>query len=275
MNRNTLKGDTMKLQRRNHMSTSELEKSLSSFFSTSNDYPVSYQPYKSGTFFIDILENIESPSQFSNAVQVLRSAEEDDTVVIDLQCNGGSLDATDRFVHAMRACKCPIHVIATGCVASAATVILLEGDSFELSEGFSALIHNGSTGASGKFSDFKSSAAFTTKYFEKFLQNTYEGFLTQAEITDVLKGVDIWLDGEEWLVRHNTRNEFLKEKMEVMKSHYEAMLATPEGVMAQALIDESSIEDEEMMFMEKAPVKVPKKKAVAPRKKAVAPRKKL
>jgi ATP-dependent protease ClpP protease subunit len=190
------------------------QKKLSRYGDDSNQFPISYEPHKSGTYHIYLFGAIECPTQFIGAIEVMRMASENDTIVINLQTCGGSIDATDTFIQAMRECEAPIVVRASGGVHSAGTMILLEADHFTLSENFSSLIHNGSTGSGGKFSDYKSETAFTAKWFERSLRDTYEGFLTEGEIEDVIKGVDMWLDADEWMRRAQARNEYAKRKME-------------------------------------------------------------
>jgi ATP-dependent protease ClpP protease subunit len=178
------------------------------------EFPVSFQPPRGGTFTIEILDGIMTPSQFSAAIQVLNAVTEDHQIIIDLQCRGGSLDAADRFIHAMRDCKAPIHAIATGGVHSAATLILLECHSFELSQGFNALVHCGSLGNGGNFNEYVRKAEFDIIHMKKYLESAYKYFLTEEELEGLFKGQDLWIDAKEWVRRHEARNTALKEKLE-------------------------------------------------------------
>jgi ATP-dependent protease ClpP protease subunit len=173
-----------------------------------------------GTFVIDLLHTITDPEQFSDGIKALEMADEQIGVEINLQCRGGDLGATDRFIQAMRKCKGHIHICASGIVASAGTFVLLEADSFELSENFAALCHNGSMGNGGNFNEYAVKAEFDVKYMKKALVETYAGFFSREELEDMLKGVDIWLDADQWLIRHQARNEYMKAK-------YEALTAPP------------------------------------------------
>lgn len=184
-------------------------------------FPISYESHKSGTYNIYLFGQIESPNQFIGALEVMRNATENDEVVIHLQSCGGSLDATDTLLQAMHECQAPIFCKASGGCHSAASIILLAADSFQLSDNFSSLLHNGSTGSMGKFSDYRSETAFTSKWMEKVMRNAYEGFLNEVEIENLIKGVDIWLDAEEWVQRHNNRNEYIAMKMEEFRKAIE------------------------------------------------------
>jgi ATP-dependent protease ClpP protease subunit len=177
-------------------------------------FEVTYTPTRGGTFNIYLLDIIETPRQFLNAIEVLQAASEDDTVVIHLQTGGGSLDATDMFIQAMRECEGTIIVKASGGVHSAGTIILLEADQFTLSENFNCLIHNGSCGSGGKFSDFKTEAQFTQAHMERVMHSTYKGFLTNDEILALLDGKDYWFFAEEFAARFEARNTLLQAEYE-------------------------------------------------------------
>lgn len=190
------------------------DKKQSSFFSDKPDeFYVGFIPTRSGTYRIEINDGIHSVSQFSSAILALEAAKEDDQIEIHLQCNGGNVDATDAFIHAMRGCAANIHIVATGGCHSAATHILLEGDSFELSDQFNACIHCGQDGAYGNVNEYRIKAKFDEKFRVQKFRDQYEGFLTESEIEDMLNGVDIWVDNKGWIERHQTRNAYVAKKI--------------------------------------------------------------
>jgi ATP-dependent protease ClpP protease subunit len=182
------------------------------------EFNVAYFPHKSGTYRIEIDDTIFSVSQFSTAIQALQVAKEDDDVEIHLQCNGGNVDACGAFLHAMRKCAAPIHVVATGGCHSAATHILLNANSFELSSNFNSLIHCGSTGAIGTLSEYNSKTAFDRNFLADMYRQIYEGFMTSEEIEDMLKGQDLWLDADAWMERYNKRNQYFLAKEAAAKA---------------------------------------------------------
>lgn len=199
-------------------------------FDEPSPFRVGYTPSTRGKFDIYLYGEIESPTQFVGAIDALASASEGDVVVIHLSTNGGSTDATDTFVQAMRECQGRVIVKATGGVHSAGTIILLAANEFTLSENFNSLIHNGSYGLGGKSSDVKAQAAFTEKYMERTARDTYEGFLTPEEIQQMIDGKDFWLGPEEWMERHAKREEFLRAKYGEDESEENSDEGGPEGV---------------------------------------------
>lgn len=178
------------------------------------DFPVTYTPVRSGIFNIYLFGEIVDARQFISAIEVLQAASKDDVVVIHLSTNGGSLDATDTFLAEMHDCEAKIIVKASGGVHSAGSVILMYADEFYLSENFNCLIHNGSTGAGGKFSDFRAQAKHTQAYMEKVMRKTYAGFLTEEELEALLDGKDYWLDAAEFAERFDNRQKYLAARME-------------------------------------------------------------
>lgn len=176
------------------------------------EFLVSYTPHRTGTYRIELDDEIQCVSQFSTAIQILEQAKEDDEIVIMLQTPGGSVNAGEAFIHAMRKCAAPIHIVATGGVHSMGTHILLEADSLELSHGFNALLHCGSDGAYGGVNEYRVKAAFDAKFRERQFRESYEGFLSEEEIQAMLDGKDIWLDAEGWLERAMKRSEHFQNK---------------------------------------------------------------
>lgn len=174
--------------------------------------PVSYSPAKHGVFTVDIYDYIESPTQFSNMIDALGMMDSDDEMIVNIQSGGGCLSTTDTILHALRKTKGKVHFVATGFNASAATILLLDAPSFELSSDFKALIHCGSIGDAGNLNEMRQSAGFHIKHMETLLRDTYAGFLSEQEIEDMLNGKDVLLDAQQWMERADKRNEWFEEQ---------------------------------------------------------------
>lgn len=162
-------------------------------------------------------EAIESPTDVVHHVDVMRQTEEGDCITMYVSGDGGCVSSVDLLLHEMITCQergVTIHCICTGLVASAFTFIPLYASSFELSEGFHALLHAGSARMGGSLPEFKASSTFTVKYMESRLRSVYKHFLTEDELDDMLEGKDVWLDADGWIARYKTRNEILAAEME-------------------------------------------------------------
>lgn len=195
-------------------------------YGPSPEFQVTYTPIRSGIFNIYLFGEIEDSTQFIYAIEALQSASEGDTVILHLSTNGGSLDATDTFIMALQDTAAKVIVRASGGVHSAGTVILLQADEFYLSENFNALVHNGSVGPGGKFSDWVAHSRHTKEYMETIMRRTYEGFLTPEELDAMISGKDFWMDGKEFADRFQARYEYLQEKeAEVQEAMVKALEA--------------------------------------------------
>jgi ATP-dependent protease ClpP protease subunit len=230
----------------------------SSYYSNdSQEFSVGFIPSKNGVFKIEINSSIDDVSQFSTAIQALDIAKEDDEIEIHLACcPGGSVDASGTFLHALRKCQAPIHIVASGNVSSAATHILLEADSYELANNFNSLIHNGSGGSGGNLNEWFAMSDFYKKFLYDQYKEIYLGFLSETEIEGVWKGDQIWVDAEGWHTRAVARNEYLRAKFEAQ--------AAAESAKVQAEQEAAWVKIEE----EKEPISVKKKPAA--KKKSVA-----
>lgn len=169
-------------------------------------------------WFIPIGDVLENQLDIEQCIAALYAAEEWDEVTIFLNSDGGSHHVGDSFIYAMNKCKAPIHVIATGRIASYASFILLEADSFELSPFCDVLCHSASFGSVGKMADTKQHVDFTFKQAEKMIRHYYTGFFTDEELDEIINHKKEWyMDADEFVERYNKRNELELEAMEKKK----------------------------------------------------------
>ena len=194
---------------------------------------------KSGTYVADLFGYINSPAQFSQIVTVLNNMRPDDELVINLCSLGGSLSAISSLLHAINKTEGNVHICATGSNASASTLVLLSGHSFELSEDFEALIHNGSFGIGGNFNEMRVQANFALGHMEKILRNHYQGFLSDFEIEEMLKGVDIVMGPEEWYNRATSRIEKMQAALAEMQKAEEKAARKPRTKKPLTLVPEN------------------------------------
>lgn len=161
-------------------------------------------------YVLPIGDSLDSQVDVEQAIAILHSAEEGDTVTILLSCLGGSHHVGDGLLYAMQKCKVPIHVIGTSNIASYATFVLLEADSFELSPFCDLLFHSASFGAHGKMADTLQQAEFTFKQCEKMLRYYYKHFFTEEELNRIIYDkYEHHMDVDEFCKRFELRNQAL------------------------------------------------------------------
>lgn len=151
----------------------------------------------------DVLNNL---SDVEEVVLALYEATEQDKIVLHLNCDGGACYVGDALTHAMRNCLAPIHCIATGRVASYATFVIMEADTFEMSPFTDVLCHSPSYGSYGKSQDVKEHVEFVDKQVTALVSHYYTDFLTAKELEDMLKNKrEIYMTAEEFTDRINAR----------------------------------------------------------------------
>ena len=165
-------------------------------------------------YICDVFDVLQNLTDVEETMFALGIAEPQDQVTIRLNCQGGSHVVGDALIMAMRNCAAPIHVQASGVVASYATFILLQADSFEISPFVDVLCHSASFGHGGKMSETRQVIDFQYRQAEKMIRHYYEGFFTPEEIDKIINGYEWYMDCDEFLSRFEKRNEYMQTMLE-------------------------------------------------------------
>ena len=167
------------------------------------------------TIFID--EVLVEPADWRQELDLIRTAGPDDVFHFQINSCGGNIAVLVAFLTAMKASVAHFVGYLNYEACSAASVLLLECDNWVIAEDGMFMIHNSSTGYGGKSNNLTDYALFNDDHSRKLLTKYYEDFLTPEEMEDVLKGVELWLSGEELVKRLNARQEARLAKEEKVK----------------------------------------------------------
>lgn len=132
---------------------------------------------------------------------VYHQAGPDDIIRLWIQSPGGSVSVGHQYIQHMQRCPATIVAVIGMGTASEGTAICLAADDWEVDEMSTFLVHGFSYGTYGHEAQVYNTATFNKKLNERSLRNTYSGFLTEEEIIEALKGVDLLFDGEDLLER--------------------------------------------------------------------------
>ena len=163
---------------------------------------------------------IESSENYISWFDTIRHAGENDVVKIYVNSPGGDIFTAIQFMRALQETSASVVVSVEGLCASAATMIMLCADSYEVSEHTMFMFHNYSGGAFGKGGEMLDQLKHERSWSEKLLRDGYKHFLTDSEITSILDNKDIWMDSAEVIKRLKARKEKLdaEEKAEEKKA---------------------------------------------------------
>lgn len=127
----------------------------------------------------------------------IRRANPNDDISIYINSTGGNLDTALQFMRVMSESAAHITCSIEGSCMSAATIIFLQADAFEITPHSLFMLHNYSGGIAGKGGEMYDQAIFERKWSTSLFQSVYKDFLEQKEIDMLLDSKDIWFTSEE------------------------------------------------------------------------------
>jgi ATP-dependent protease ClpP protease subunit len=174
------------------------------------------------TFYLS--GTIGEPNEYISWFEIMRNAGENDIIQIHINSYGGDLFTAIQFLRAIA--DSPAHVVCSveGACMSAATMVFLCADSFEVSEHSIFMFHNYSGGTMGKGGEMIDQLMHERKWSQHLLNRIYKDFLTEDEVASVLDNRDIWMDGEQVLKRLQLRQEKFEKEA---KAHAKVPRKTP------------------------------------------------
>lgn len=179
-------------------------------------------------YIIRLARDISEPDDFADEFQLFAGAGPQDTIKLQIVSGGGQVNTCHMIRKAMEECEARIIGWIGPTCASAAGAIALGCDEWEVDELSSLMVHTGSFSPGwGKSQDVVAAATHQDKMVTKFIRTTYTGFLTEAEILQVIDGKEFWFEGDELVQRLMAFSEYRdtqrKAKMEAMREQMEEL----------------------------------------------------
>lgn len=152
-------------------------------------------------------EPIIEPHHYAEMVHSIRYASPHDVIYMHLNTVGGNAFTATQLIQAMRESEAHIITSMEGQCCSAGTLIFLSGREFLVHEHSLAMIHNYSSGVSGKGHEQRAQFEAIDKWFYKMAKEIYIPFLSEEEFERVIDGSDLWLTADEVADRLNVMIE--------------------------------------------------------------------
>ena len=153
------------------------------------------------THDIYLLGSIKSPNYYMEVFNLIENASPHDVINIFINSPGGSLWAAMEFISVIMRSECHIHASIEGEAHSAASLIFLACDTYSVPEFASMLCHYFSSGYSGKGGEISQWSQHLEKHYKNIFKDLYKNFLTEAELSEMVNGKDLWLTGNEIVKR--------------------------------------------------------------------------
>lgn len=156
---------------------------------------------------------IKEPEEYVEVFDTIRHAGENDIVKVYINSYGGDLYTAIQFLRVLSDTQATTIASVEGACMSAATMIFMGCNNYEVTPHSVFMFHNYSGGAFGKGGEMIDQLIHERKWSEKLLADVYNGFLSESEIKAMLDNKDIWMDGEEVVKR--IENKIAKETAEL------------------------------------------------------------
>ena len=160
---------------------------------------------------------IGDKKNYRDLLHTLYNMGEDDSMRLFVSGPGGQIDTLLEIITAVESCQGRVVGVLTGTAASAHGILALALPELQVLHRASIMIHNASFGAGGKVQEVQSMVEYNTKTCKKLFEEFYTGFLNEAELSDVLKGVDFYFDADEIQTRLKRRNTYRKKLQKPQK----------------------------------------------------------
>lgn len=178
-------------------------------------------------FDIYLCGEILPPENYIDQFEIIRNSGESDVVRLHINSHGGDLSTAIQFNRVIQESQAQIVASAEGYCMSAATMIFLAANMFEISDHCFFMFHNYSGGSFGKGGEMYDHIISERKWSDKLVNKVYHDFLTTEEIKSILDNKDIWMDGDEVKIRLEKKIDKENEEMDKI----EKALTGPEVVV--------------------------------------------
>lgn len=214
-------------------------------------------PYGGIKYIVNITDDFDDAKSFDEVVALLANATEDDEITWNIVSRGGYITSLEMLLGWKEMCQAKqIHVLTSEAASAATAFFLSPADQYLVFDTASFMIHESNYGSGGTASNVRRHTEHVDKKNDKFVRNTYKGFLSEEEIEDVLKGVEIYLDAdairERLALREQKRMEEAQEEaVQQLKEFEEAEFDYSELSLGE-LEEELQMYNEDMKKLKKA-----------------------
>lgn len=141
----------------------------------------------------DILE----PQHYTELFYTLRTASETDLIYLHINSPGGEFDTGLQIINNILASEAHVITVLEARAYSMAALIFLSGDELVVHDNCQLMFHIYSGSFAGRGNEQQAEVIALSSWFEKVMSRLCTPFLSEGEITRILKGSDEWMDSDE------------------------------------------------------------------------------
>ncbi len=179
---------------------------------------------------------ILDPQYYTELFYTLRTAAESDLVYLHLNSSGGDFNTGLQIINNILASEARVVTILEARAYSMAALIFLSGDQLVVHDNCQLMFHIYSGYFSGKGNEQQAEMLAVSSWFEKVMARICVPFLSELEISRIMKGSDLWMGSDE--IHHRlTRMQRMKAPA---KSSNKAQAKPKKARTAKAPADEKA-----------------------------------
>lgn len=203
-----------------------------------------------------LIEPIEGTKKYIDLLNTINKLNSQDEINIHINCPGGNCDTAFQIYDALKKTQGKVNIFGDGLIASAATFIMMCGDTITLSPHTYVMCHGYTWGVWGKCNEVESEHKFVEPWMKRQFADVYRGFLTDAEIELLLGGKDYWFDSTEATARIEVAKEKenrVSDRINILIERYKELLEKDiENSFDKETgeLDEDSIKEQEKRLLE-------------------------
>lgn len=160
-----------------------------------------YELNVSRIYNIYINKQIYEADRYTDMINLIRNASQYDMINLYINSPGGNLYTGLQIINAMKDSQAHVRTILDGVAMSLAPLILFAGNDIVVNENTMIMFHDFSSIDSGKGSEMLSSAEAHGKFYKELLLSYAYPFLSEIEIENITKGIDVYFDYDEIVKR--------------------------------------------------------------------------
>ena len=160
---------------------------------------------------------IGEPQHYTELFYTLRSASETDLIYLHLNSSGGDFNTGLQIINNVLASNARVITILEARAFSMAALIFLCADELIVHDNCQLMFHIYSGIFAGKGNEQQAEVLAVGNWFEKVMKRICTPFLSDKEISNILKGADVWMDSDE--IRRRLQRMRRSNKAKAEKNH--------------------------------------------------------
>lgn len=189
------------------------EKQKNGIYDGRQTIPTIYATPLGNKYLVNITNDFDTADSYDDIVALLSNATEADEIVWNISSYGGFVSSLQMLLGWKSMCPARhTHVLHSNADSCASVFFLSDAHQYIVGDGATMFCHEIQSGVSGTTSNVVRHAEHLKEQNDKFIRKSYENFLDESQIDDLLKGVEVFLSSDEIRERLAKREEVYKQQ---------------------------------------------------------------